>query len=130
MGNSFDSFNSTLKTAAGLADGTVEAPPNAPKGKAEKPKKERTPRPPRPEEFHWVVYGIGSGALLIAMAAAFLIVRVIDGLWSSWQLPAILAIVWFMTVSVFALVFALKTVKHEMTAQAKVQETPKPETKS
>ena len=86
----------------------------------EKPeiKKEKAKQPDiRPEDFHWVVFGIGAGALFLLMAGALLIIRVVDGNWLSWQLPAIFGIVYFMVVSVFALVFSIKTVKQEMDMQ-------------
>ena len=68
----------------------------------------------RPEDFHWVVFGIGAGATLILLAAAYAIVRIADGMWTSWQLPAILGIAWFVLVSIGAMLFSIKTVKQEM----------------
>ena len=73
----------------------------------------------RPEDFHWVVYGIGAGILLIVLTSVFLIIRIIDKNWTNWQLPVIMTIAYFMTVSIFAMVFSLKTIKQEMDAQQK-----------
>ena len=71
----------------------------------------------RPEDFHWVVFGIGAGVLLMLLVGTLLIIRIIDGDWLSWKLPAIFGTVYIMVVSVFALVFSLKTVKQEINAQ-------------
>jgi len=73
----------------------------------------------RSEDFHWVVYGIGAGMSLILIAAAYAIVRIADGLWHSWQLPAILGIAWFVLVSVGAMLFSIKTVRQEIQKQNK-----------
>lgn len=64
--------------------------------------------------FHWAVFGIGAGALFMLVTGIYLIVRIIDGNWASWQLPVIIVIVYIITVSIFAMVFSLKTVKQEM----------------
>ena len=68
----------------------------------------------RPEDFHWVVFGIGAAALLLLMVGALLIIRIVDGNWLSWELPSIFGIVYFMAVSVGALIFSIKTVKQEI----------------
>ena len=86
--------------------------------KAEKKKQPEV----RPEDFHWVVFGIGAAALFMLMIGALLVIRIIDGDWLSWKLPAILGIVYIVTVSVFALVFSLKTVKQEINAQSAKKE--------
>ena len=111
MTNQYDSFNNTLKTATGIADGSVKVKPIEPV----KPKK-RIPDL-RPEDFHWVVYGIGCGILFLLLVCTFVIVRIFDGQWGNWQLPAILAVFYFMVVSVVALVLSIRTVKQEMNAQ-------------
>lgn len=77
----------------------------------------------RPEDFHWVVFGIGAGASLILIAAAYAIVRIADGMWASWQLPAILGIAWFVVVSVTAMLFSIKTVRQEMEKQQQSQQS-------
>lgn len=48
------------------------------------------------------------------MAGAYLIVRIADGNWASWQLPVIMGIVYIITMGIFAMVFSLKTIKQEL----------------
>jgi len=76
----------------------------------------------RPEEFHWVVYGIGCGILLILTVCTLLIIRIFDGMWLSWQLPAIMAIVYFVLVSVTALALSIKTIRQELLKQNQSKE--------
>ena len=78
--------------------------------------KEKKQQHVRPEDYHWVVFGVGAGMLLMLMVGAFLIVRIFDGMWTSWQLPASMVIVFFIIVSVAALVLSLVTIKQDMRA--------------
>ena len=73
----------------------------------------------RPEDFHWVVFGIGAGVLFVLTVAAFAIVRIADGMWLSWQLPAIMGIAFLVLVSVVAMLLTIKTVKQELDAKKK-----------
>ena len=72
--------------------------------------------------FKWTVYGISVGTLLMVMVATFAIVRIVDGKWLSWQLPAILGIVFIVVVSVSAMFTSLGDVRTEINKEfAKVE---------
>ena len=73
----------------------------------------------RPEDFHWVVFGICAGALFMLMLGTIVIMRIIDGQWLSWQLPAVMGVAYIVLVSVVAMFFAIKTVKQEIDKQNK-----------
>jgi len=72
--------------------------------------------------FKWAVYGICVGSLFMLMAASFAIVRIIDGRWLSWQLPAVLGIVFIVLVSISAMFTSLGDVRTEINRELKKME--------
>ena len=75
--------------------------------------------------FRWAIYGISVGALFLVLAATYLIVRVADGNWASWQLPAILGIIFLTIVPISAMFTSLPDIKKEIDKEFSNQ----PETK-
>jgi len=72
--------------------------------------------------FRWTVYAFCVGTLLILLAATYIVVRIIDGMWASWQLPVILGIVFFVLVSISAMFTSLGDVRTEINKEfAKVE---------
>ena len=67
--------------------------------------------------FHWIVFGITVGALAVLLSGAYLIIRIIDGNWCDWRLPTVMAIGFFVYISVASMFFALPTIKREMGPQ-------------
>lgn len=62
----------------------------------------------------WAVYGISVAALLFVLIAAYLIACIAGGYWAVWQLPVILAIVFFTLVVISAMFVALPEIKAEI----------------
>ena len=67
--------------------------------------------------FHWVVFAMIGGALFLLFAASYSIVRIFDGNWSDWKLPAVMGISYLAIVGILAMFFSLKTIKQEMTSE-------------
>ena len=65
-------------------------------------------------EFRWAVYGMCVAALFIVLLATWVITRIIDCNWTSWQLPAILAISFLVIVSISGMFSALPEIKKEL----------------
>jgi len=68
----------------------------------------------------WVIYGICVTSLFCVLAATYLIVRVVDGDWTNWRLPVILAIVFLVVVPISAMFTALSDIKRELDKVNKV----------
>lgn len=56
------------------------------------------------KEFKWTVYAVSATALLLVLVAAYLCVRLVDGLWENMTLPMILMIS-YATVTVITAMF-------------------------
>ncbi|MCL2846992.1 MAG: hypothetical protein FWE38_04865 [Firmicutes bacterium] len=69
-------------------------------------------------DFKWVVFGLGVASVLILSIVAWLIVRIVDGNWASWQLPTILGIAWLAVTIVVAMFVALPDIKKELEKEA------------
>ena len=74
--------------------------------------------------FKWAVYGISVGTLFILMAASYIIVRIIDGMWLSWQLPVILGIVFIVLVAISAMFTSISDIKTEIKKELEKKPTP------
>ena len=75
----------------------------------------------RSNEFAWAVFGISAGSFLTLLIATWLIVRITDGNWLSWQLPSILGIVFIVVVCIAAMFFALPEIKKEIEKEKEKQ---------
>ena len=64
--------------------------------------------------FKWAIYGMSVAALMMILVAAYVIVRIADGMWTSWQLPAILGVVFITIVPISAMFTSLGDVKREI----------------
>lgn len=64
--------------------------------------------------MRWAIYGMSVASLLFILVATYLIVRIIDGQWASWQLPTILVIVFFVLVPVSAMWTSVPEVRKEI----------------
>jgi len=62
----------------------------------------------------WVELLRDAGVLAGLLVLAWVVVRIVDGAWASWQLPVIFIIVWIMTVAVGALVLVLLNIRKGM----------------
>lgn len=71
------------------------------------------------DSFHWVIFGIITAALLVALVAAYLLVNLIGNYWSIWQIPVIMAICYLSTIFILAMIFSLKNIKKEVGARKK-----------
>jgi len=71
------------------------------------------------ESFKWAVYGMCVASLLFVLVATYFIVRIIDGNWTSWQLPAILLIIFFVAIPISAMFTSLGDIKREIEKEAK-----------
>ena len=72
--------------------------------------------------FKWAVYGISVATLLFVLGAAYAIVRIIDGMWASWQLPVILGIAFMVIVPISAMFTSLGDIKTEIAKEAEKKE--------
>lgn len=80
----------------------------------------------------WAIYGMSVATWMFILASGYVITRIIDGNWSSWQLPAILGIFWIVPVIIAAMYTSIGDVKYgieyemnqskEKAAKAKVKE--------
>jgi len=62
----------------------------------------------------WAIFGMSVGALFIILISTYLIVRIIDGQWASWQLPVILVIVFLTVVTIAAMFTSIPEMKTEI----------------
>ena len=72
--------------------------------------------------FKWAIYGISVAALFILMVASFVIVRIADSMWLSWQLPVILGVAFIVVVSISAMFTSLGDVRVEINKELKKME--------
>ena len=64
--------------------------------------------------YQWSIFGVCSTALFIVLMGVYLIARITDGKWASWQLPVILVIGWLVSTIVGALFCSLKNIRIEL----------------
>lgn len=72
-------------------------------------------------EYYWSIFGIACAVLAIALIAIFLIIRIMDGSWGNWQLPAILTVIYFALVTIGAMIFSLREIKQQTSKQVTEQ---------
>ena len=65
-------------------------------------------------EFRWVIFGLCVASLTIVFIAAWLIVRICDNNWTDFRLPAILAIIFVVTVAIGAMFASIPEIKKEI----------------
>lgn len=73
-----------------------------------------TEQKPYESAMKWTIYGMGVAALLFIFAAIYSITRIVDGKWLSWQLPAILGILFIVAVTISAMFTSISDIKGEI----------------
>jgi len=66
------------------------------------------------QNLRWTIFGLAVTTLLFVLAATYLIVRICDGYWASWQLPVVLVVVFLTVVSIGGMWVALPDIKKEI----------------
>jgi len=62
----------------------------------------------------WVIFGLSVAALFWIFVGAWAIVRIIDGEWLGWQLPAILGVIYIVVVPIGAMFTSIGDISAEI----------------
>jgi hypothetical protein len=65
-------------------------------------------------ELRWSIFGLCVGSLSILFVAAWLIVRIYDGNWADWRLPAVFAILLSAITAIGSMFTAIPEIKKEI----------------